>query len=195
MPLSRLENFLVNTDGNILYVNPSDLDATDSFDNKGNSLTRPFVTIQRALIEAARFTYQTGFNNDKFDRTTVLLYPGEHIVDNRPGLRIKDDGGLKYFNVNDVDITGTTNLELKNDSIFDLDNSDNILHKYNSVHGGVIVPKGTSIVGLDLRKTKVRPLYVPNPDVDDGVIPRSALFRVTGGCYFCLLYTSPSPRD
>ena len=37
MPLSRLENFLVNTNGNILYVNPSDLDATDSFDNKGNS--------------------------------------------------------------------------------------------------------------------------------------------------------------
>ena len=54
MPLSRLENFLVNTDGNILYVNPSDLDATDSFDNKGNSLTRPFVSIQRALLEAAR---------------------------------------------------------------------------------------------------------------------------------------------
>ena len=72
MPLSRLENFLVNTDGNILYVNPSDLDATDSFDNKGNSLTRPFVTIQRALIEAARFTYQTGFNNDKFDRTITV---------------------------------------------------------------------------------------------------------------------------
>ena len=80
MPLSRLENFLVNTDGNILYVNPSDLDATDSFDNKGNSLTRPFVTIQRALIEAARFTYQSGQNNDRFDRTTVLLYPGEHVI-------------------------------------------------------------------------------------------------------------------
>ena len=60
MPLSRLENFLINTDGNILYVNPSDLDATDSFDNKGNSLTRPFKTIQRALIEAARFSYQIG---------------------------------------------------------------------------------------------------------------------------------------
>ena len=86
MPLSRLENFLVNTNGNILYVNPSDLDATDSFDNRGNSLTRPFVSIQRALIEAARFSYQSGFNNDRFDRTTILLYPGEHIVDNRPGL-------------------------------------------------------------------------------------------------------------
>ena len=93
MPLSRLENFLVNTDGNILYVNPSDLDATDSFDNKGNSLTRPFATIQRALLEAARFAYQIGENNDKYDKTTILLYPGTHYIDNRPGYYIKDNSG------------------------------------------------------------------------------------------------------
>ena len=185
MPLSRLENFLVNTDGNILYVNPSDLDATDSFDNKGNSLTRPFVTIQRALIEAARFSYQSGQNNDKFDRTTVLLYPGEHVIDNRPGLYVKDNSGsAQYFDVNKSDVTGTTDIELDNQAIFDLNNVNNVLYKFNSIHGGTIVPKGTSIVGLDLRKTKVRPLYVPNPDFGDDVIPRSALFRVTGGCYF-----------
>ena len=35
---------------------------------------------------------------------------------------------------------------------------------------------------MDLRKTKIRPLYVPNP-TDDGV-PESAIFRVTGNCYF-----------
>ena len=180
MPLSRLENFLVNTDGNILYVNPSDLDATDSFDNKGNSLTRPFVTIQRALIEAARFTYQTGQNNDRFDRTTILLYPGEHEIDNRPGLRINDSGNL--FDVNNQ--PSTADLELDSNAKFNLNDADNLLYKFNSVHGGVIVPKGTSIVGLDLRKTKVRPLYVPNPDFSDDVMPRSALFRVTGGCYF-----------
>ena len=29
-----------------------------------------------------------------------------------------------------------------------------------------MVPRGTSIVGLDLRKTKVKPKYVPNP-LDD----------------------------
>ena len=185
MPLSRLENFLVNTDGNILYVNPSDLDATDSFDNKGNSLTRPFITIQRALIEAARFAYQSGQNNDKFDRTTILLYPGEHVIDNRPGLYVKDNSGSpQYFDVNKSDVTGTTDIELDNGSIFDLNNVDNVLYKFNSIYGGAIVPKGTSIVGLDLRKTKVRPLYVPNPDFGDDVIPRSALFRVTGGCYF-----------
>ena len=53
MGLSRLENFLKNVRGNILYVSPNDLDATDSIENKGNSLTRPFKTIQRALVEAA----------------------------------------------------------------------------------------------------------------------------------------------
>ena len=47
MGLSRLENFLKNVRGNILYVSPNDLDATDSIENKGNSLTRPFKTIQR----------------------------------------------------------------------------------------------------------------------------------------------------
>ena len=117
MPLSRLENFLVNTNGNILYVNPSDLDATDSFDNRGNSLTRPFVTIQRALIEAARFSYQSGFNNDRFDRTTILLYPGEHTIDNRPGLFIKQNGATSQL----LDISGNVTSEsllLNNSSIF-----------------------------------------------------------------------------
>ena len=49
MGLSRLENFLKNTRGNILYVSPNDLDSTDSVENKGNSLTRPFKTIQRVI--------------------------------------------------------------------------------------------------------------------------------------------------
>ena len=62
MGLSRLENFLKNARGNILYVSPNDLDSTDSIDNKGNSLTRPFKTIQRALVEASRFSYQRGLD-------------------------------------------------------------------------------------------------------------------------------------
>ena len=182
MPLSRLENFLINTDGNILYVNPSDLDATDSFDNKGNSLTRPFKTIQRALIEAARFSYQIGSNNDRFDRTTILLYPGTHVIDNRPGYALKNNGGSQeYYDVNE-NIVAVPAVELNNSTIFDLDNAANVLYKFNSVDGGVIVPKGTSIIGYDLRKTKIRPLYVPDPA--DSSIGRSAMFRVTGGCYF-----------
>lgn len=182
MPLSRLENFLVNTDGNILYVNPSDLDATDSFDNKGNSLTRPFVTIQRALIEAARFSYQSGSNNDRFDKTTILLYPGTHYIDNRPGYYVKSNAGIaQYYDVNQT-VVSVPDIELTNSSNFDLISSSNVLYKFNSVEGGVIIPKGTSIVGLDLRKTKVKPLYVPDPE--NNSVERSAIFRVTGGCYF-----------
>ena len=177
MGLSRLDNFLKSTRGNILYVNPNDLDATDSIENQGNSLTRPFKTIQRALVEASRFSYQKGLDNDRFGKTTVLIYPGEHVVDNRPGYipdgsdnyRLRD--GTTSDNFPPFDLT----------SNFDLDSPNNELYKLNSIYGGVILPRGTSLVGLDLRKTKIRPKYVPDPENDD--IERSCLFRVTGGCY------------
>ena len=93
MPLNKLENFIKNTEGRILYVNPNDLDATDAVENQGNSLARPFKTIQRALIESARFSYLKGSDNDSVEKTTILLFPGEHVIDNRPGYAIKDSGG------------------------------------------------------------------------------------------------------
>ena len=178
MGLSRLDNFLKSARGTILYVNPNDLDSTDSIENQGNSLTRPFKTIQRALIEASRFSYQKGLNNDRFAKTTILLYPGDHIVDNRPGW-IPDGSGVSRLR------NGSSSSDLVPYDLttnFDLTTTDNALFPLNSVHGGVIVPRGTSIVGLDLRKTKIRPKYVPNPTNDN--IERSAIFRVTGGCYF-----------
>ena len=183
MPLNKLDNFIKNTEGRILYVSPSDLDATDSITNSGNSLARPFKTIQRALIESARFSYQTGDANDLIERTTILLMPGDHSVDNRPGFSIKSVGASSYQLIDSngtVKDSDTLNLNLNTN--FDLSDPDNVLFKFNSVEGGVIVPRGTSIVGLDLRKTKVRPLYVPNPTDDD--IAASAIFRITGTCYF-----------
>ena len=185
MPLSRLENFLKNSEGNILYVNPSDFDATDSIENRGNSLTRPFRTIQRAVIEASRFSYLIGKNNDKIDSTTILVYPGVHYIDNRPGHSITNQGGnaefKKYLN-GSWTTSGATLTEFTLNSNFDIFDEDNDLYKYNSVSGGVILPRGTSIVGLDLRKTKIRPMYIPDPLNDD--VDSTAMFRVTGTCYF-----------
>ena len=183
MPLNKLENFIKNTEGRILYVNPNDLDSTDGIENQGNSLTKPFKTIQRALIEAARFSYLRGDDNDLVERTTILLYPGEHIVDNRPGFGIRNDGGVAKAVSPAGAATGASNtLELTLDSNFDLTQEDNILYKFNSVNGGVVVPRGTSIVGLDLRKTKIRPKYVPNPTDDNAL--QTSIFRITGACYF-----------
>jgi len=177
MGLSRLDNFLKSSRGTILYVDPNSLDATDSIENQGNSLTRPFKTIQRALIESARFSYQRGLNNDRFGKTTILLYPGDHVVDNRPGY-IPD--GLNNYRLRSGAVSN--NLPpFDLNSNFDLNSPDNELYKLNSVHGGVILPRGTSIVGLDLRKTKIRPKYVPDPTNDN--IERTAVFRVTGACY------------
>lgn len=202
MPLNKLENFLKNTEGRIIYVNPSDLDATDNISNLGNSLTKPFKTIQRALLESARFSYLRGNNNDITEKTTILLFPGEYLIDNRPGFAIKDVSGTATA----VAPTGETSaaiesLSLTLESNFDITQDDNILYKFNSIYGGTIVPRGTSIVGLDLRKTKIRAKYVPNP-TDSGA-QKSAIFRITGACYFWqlsffdsdetgLVYTSPS---
>ena len=202
MPLNKLENFIKNTEGRILYVNPNDLDSTDAIENQGNSLTKPFKTVQRALIESARFSYLTGNDNDITEKTTILLFPGEHVIDNRPGFAIKDDSGTaKAVSPSGSETVASVEFELSTDSVFDITQENNILYRFNSVNGGVVVPRGTSIVGLDLRKTKLRPKYVPNP-TDDGV-SNSAVFRITGACYFWqfsvfdgdesgLVYTDPS---
>ena len=190
MGLSRLDNFLKSARGTILYVDPSSLDSTDSIENSGNSLTRPFKTIQRALVEAARFSYQRGLNNDRFNKTTILLYPGDHVVDNRPGYIPTASGTFSERS----GITGLTDLvQWDLDTVYDLTSPNNTLYKLNSVHGGVIIPRGTSIVGMDLRKTRIRPTYVPNPENDQ--IERSCVFRVTGGCYlwqFTILDADPN---
>ena len=183
MPLNKLDNFIKNTEGRILYVSPSDLDSSDSIDNQGNSLARPFKTLQRALIESARFSYIKGRSNDSVEKTTVLLMPGEHTIDNRPGFQCFDSSGVaKVKSPGGVESNASITLDLNLNTNFDLTQEDNILYKFNSVNGGVIVPRGTSVVGLDLRKTKIRPLYVPNPT--DINVPTSSIFRITGTCYF-----------
>jgi len=175
MPLSRLDNFLKNVRGNVLYVSPFGLDATDSVENTGNSLARPFKTIQRALIEAARFSYQVGLDNDRFAQTTIMLSAGDHVVDNRPGW-IPDGANTFYLRNGD---TSANFQEISATSNFDVEDNENTLYKMNSVYGGVIVPRGVSIIGEDSRKTRIRPKYVPDPVNSN--IENSAVFRVTGG--------------
>ena len=202
MPLNKLDNFIKNTEGRILYVSPSDLDSTDSITNQGNSLAQPFKTLQRALLEAGRFSYVKGNNNDYTERTTILLMPGAHTIDNRPGFAVYNSGGTAIAKSPSGQTSAAVDtLSLTLDSNFDLTQDDNILYKFNSIYGGVIVPRGTSVVGLDLRKTKLRPKYVPNPT--DSTVGKSSIFKITGACYFwqfCLfdgdenglVYTDPA---
>ena len=177
MALTRLKNVFTSKTGRCIYVNPDDFDASDSFDNRGNSPNRPFKSIQRALVESARFSYRTGQFNDAFESFTIVLYPSEYVLDNRPGTNTTGQA----FIDDDIPILNTSSdLDLQNTD--GTPNPDNLLYKFNSVEGGIIIPRGTSLVGMDLRKTKLKPLYIPDPA--SGSIERSAIFRVTGGCYF-----------
>ena len=101
------------------------------------------------------------------------LHP-PHTIDNRPGLA--DTSDIDVFGFDQANNAWTDN------SILDLSNPDNIYYKFNNTEGGAIIPRGSSLVGYDLRRTTVRPLYVPDPA--NTLTPRSALFNVTGGCYF-----------
>lgn len=174
MALTRLKNIITSRTGRIIYVNPDDFDASDAYDNRGNSALRPFKTLQRAFLEVSRFSYRVGLSNDEFDAFSIYLYPSEYVIDNRPGLA--DYNQIQPFNAN-------TN--------FDITSPSNELYKFNSVRGGVIVPRGCSIVGSDLRRTKLIPKYVPYPTVQGslGITAANepdptAIFKVTGGCYF-----------
>ena len=175
MSLTRLKNIITSRTGRIIYVNPDDFDASDAIDNRGNSALRPFKSLQRAFLEVARFSYRVGLSNDEFDAFSIMLYPAEYVVDNRPG-------DVLYTNVAPID--ANSNL--------DLTSPNNVLYKYNSVEGGIIVPRGCSVVGTDLRRTKIIPKYVPYPttypaqgiNTEAQVPPRTAIFKVTGGTYF-----------
>lgn len=170
MSLSRLENFLKSSRGKILHVNPENLDASDSITNDGSTPFTPFKTLNRAALEAARYSYQIGLENDRFNFCTIVLYSGEHFVDNRPGLAIQDNGTAYLRNG-----STTTLSQFDLTTVLDITDPANKLFLLNSAYGGLIIPRGTSIVASDLRKTTIRPLYVPDPRNEN--IERSAIFR------------------
>jgi hypothetical protein len=174
MALTRLDNLISSKTGKYLYVSPDDFNASDELNNRGNSPIRPFKSIQRAFLEIARYSYLPGPDNDRFDQFTIMLMPGNHYIDNRPGL--VGTTGIDEFTFNQA------LNEWEDNSNLDISDPNNILYKFNNTEGGAILPRGSSLVGYDLRRTVVRPLYVPDPA--DRLEKRSAIFNVTGACYF-----------
>ena len=66
----------------------------------------------------------------------------------------------------------------------------------NPSSGGLVVPRGISINGVDLRKVRIRPMYVPtlNPVEEEPQRERTAIFKVTGGTYVSLLTFTDNPQ-
>ena len=169
MALTRLHNIISSVEGRILYVNPDDFDSTDAIDNKGNSPLRPFKTIARAVLEVARYSYVSEGNaDDKFDQFTIMLYPGDHIVDNRPGSYAYGVDGNGNYVGELASVPFSAGPVSGQYGWSDTTKQYGDLYKItNSVRGGLIIPRGVSLVGMDLRKTKIRPKFVPAGGVNN----------------------------
>ena len=102
MALTRLDNLYSSKTGKYLYVSPDDFNASDELDNRGNSPLRPFKTIQRAFIEVARYSFLPAVGGesvpDRFDQFSIMLMPGDHYIDNRPGLvELQSGDSQRYY--------------------------------------------------------------------------------------------------
>jgi hypothetical protein len=128
---------------------------------------RPFKTINRAVIEAAIITSKNWYTytdpRAHVDCVSIMLSPGVHIVYNNPG-------------------SGSTNLaSWGNEKIPTIAE----LIAFNPATGGVLLPRGCSMPGADLRKCSIRPDWVP--EVEDEAADysnRRSIFKVSGTGYF-----------
>lgn len=126
----------------------------------GYTPQKPFKTLSRAAIEVARIQQGVSFNPLIYDRVVIHVAVGSFNVLNGKGAASVSPW---------VDGDAPT---------------DSQLQAFNSpTKGGLILPRGVSVIGEDLRKTIIRPTFVPsfsgNYEID-----RSAILRITGGAFF-----------
>ena len=154
-----------------IFVGSEFPEATDDLSNDGYA--RPFVSLNRAMIEVARRSILRGRPDDAFNsRFSVFLLPGKNVAYNEPGLTFSE-------------FEAQTDVLVEDQAL-----SQKQLSQFNPVSGGVIVPRGTTIFGLDLRKTLICPTYYPKWDrttwenEPETLAGRSAILRWTGNSYF-----------
>jgi hypothetical protein len=166
--------YLGGTDGFVVFVAPEFPNSSDGIANDGQAV--PFKTLNRAVIEVAKSSIEQLNENDAGRNARYVIYVSPSIVPvyNGPGLPIAtddNDPSLPEFNVNfEKDVP-------------DLPNPLN-LQEFNPESGGLLLPRGTSVIGMDLRKVQLRPTYVPtsqNPTTLLGETqPKSAILKWTG---------------
>jgi hypothetical protein len=170
--------FLGGTNGYTVFVAPDYPNATDSLANDGQTV--PFLTINRAILEVSKQIIQQANSDISVgnNRYLIILAPGRHCVVNGPGNTVS---------------SFTVDYSEPSTGVFQSD-----LQQFNPVSGGLILPRGVSIIGLDLKKCEVHPVYVPTythpafppgyqQDLNGGPVftnqPISSVFKWSGNAY------------
>jgi hypothetical protein len=156
----------------LLYVGSQFPEATDSLKNDGETL--PFASLNRACMEVARRSILQNRLDDVYaEQFVILLLPGTNVAFNEPGVDFQTfQEEVSIFSDNQT-VTPWT------------------LRAMNPEGGGVILPRGASIVGLDVRKTVLRPSYYPKWDREtyeaenqrDKLDLRTNILKWTGGSF------------
>jgi hypothetical protein len=134
----------------------------------GYTPQRPFKTINRAVIEAAIITSKNWYTytdpRAHVDCVSIVLAPAVHVLHNDPG---SSSTSLPSW--------GTA----KDPTIAEL-------VAFNPANvGGVLLPRGVSLCGPDLRKTTIRPTWVPAAaDEAADYSNRRGMLKITGTGYF-----------
>lgn len=133
----------------------------------GYTVSRPFKSLTRAVIEAAIISSRDYLTLGKTcgDNITIVVSSGIHEACNGPGIAAN---AANFPAWSDGEEPTTAQLQ-----------------SFNPLSGGLVLPRSVSIISADLRKTRISPCYVPSPDDERADLGnRSAIFRMTGGCYF-----------
>jgi len=160
----------------IVFVGSEFPQATDDLENDGYS--RPFSTLNRAVLEIAKRVLISEEEDPKY---IIYLLPGRNVCINDPG-EIFSEFEKKYSTLNSV--------------------SPDFLRSFNPETGGLLIPRGTSIVGMDLRKSKITPSYYPfwsrrlyetEPEL---ISPRTSIVKWTGNSFFnSFSFTDKNPNS
>jgi hypothetical protein len=130
----------------------------------GYSEARPFRTINRAIIEAGIVTAKSFYEQplSNADLVSIVLAPGASVLLNGNGASSVGEWASGY------------------------EPDDTALQAFNpQATGGIILPRGVSLCGFDLRKTVFRPNTVPAAaDELADCSNRRAIFKVTGTGYY-----------
>jgi hypothetical protein len=170
--------YLGGTNGLTVFVAPEFPNATDSLANDGQTV--PFITINRAILEVTKNIIQDALDETATgnNRYLIVLAPGQHCVVNRPGV-------------------SPTNFNVDFSNPYKEVTQDDLAQFNPESVGGLILPRGVSIIGLDLKKCEIHPTYVPkytHPAFPPGYRqqvngpeysnqPLSSIFRWSGNTY------------
>lgn len=158
--------------GACVFVAPEFEFSTDGLTNDGQAL--PFQTITRAVLELSKLYIKnvlSGFSQQTEGNRYTIIVANSHLsVNNGRGSSVAD------FNV-----------DFSTDVFKNVTSSE--LTQFNTETGGVIIPFGISIQGMDLKKSVISPTYVPtyrNPFFPAGLQeenqPITSIFKCSGNC-------------